>query len=136
MSSRPTVSPATFPVSRPPPTIGTGWGSAPPPTPPPENNSPPPPRPAPARRPAHREAPGVLQEKRPLLRKEQIESREVDLLLVHLHLREVRVIREIQRDAGCNTDLGVGPERDPGDGRISQVEAAGKAITAPRNRAR
>ena len=60
--------------------------------------------------PAHGEVPGVLQEEGALLREEQVESGEVDLLVVHLHLGEVGVVGQIEVQAGGDADLGVQAE--------------------------
>ena len=49
----------------------------------------------------------VLEEERPLLREEQIEAREVDLLLVGLDLREVGVDRDVEREVRTNAPLHV-----------------------------
>ena len=53
---------------------------------------------------------GVLQEERPLLRKEQVEPVEVDLLVIDLDLCEVRVVGQIKRQARGNAVLEVGAE--------------------------
>ena len=64
---------------------------------------------------AHREDAGVLEKERPLLRKEQVEAIQVDLLLVHLDLREVGVVGEIERQGGARVvlqiDAGVAQRR-------------------------
>ncbi len=58
----------------------------------------------------HGEEAGVLEEERPLLRKEQVEAVEVDLLLVHLHLGEVGVVGRIERQARRDAVLEVRAE--------------------------
>ena len=57
-----------------------------------------------------REEPRVLEEKGTLLREEQAEAREVDLLVVHLHLREVRVVRRVERHAPRELELRLAAE--------------------------
>ena len=54
--------------------------------------------------------PGVLEEERPLLRKAQVEAREIDLLRVDLDLREVGVVGEVQVQARRDAELGVEAE--------------------------
>ena len=54
---------------------------------------------------AELEEPGVLEKERPLLGEEQIEAREVDLLVVDFDLREVRVERGVEREAGRDSVL-------------------------------
>ena len=51
-----------------------------------------------------------LQEKLPLLGKEEAEAGQVHLLLVHLHLREVGVVGEVGREVRCDADLHVEAE--------------------------
>ena len=58
----------------------------------------------------HREKPGVLEEERPLFRKEQVEPIEVHLLIVDLHLGEVGVDRAIEREAWRQGVLHVDPD--------------------------
>ncbi len=50
---------------------------------------------------------GAFEEEIAKLREEQAEPRQVDLLLVRLHLREVRVVGEVQREAGREAVLQV-----------------------------
>ena len=57
--------------------------------------------------PADREEAPVLEEERPLLGKQQVEPRQVDLLFVHFHLREVGVVGQIERRARGDADLAV-----------------------------
>ena len=67
---------------------------------------------------ADREEAGVLQEERALLREEQIEAIEVDLLIVDLDLREIGVDGAVEREArrqavldvhsGIAVELGIG----------------------------
>ena len=57
--------------------------------------------------PAHGEEPAVFEEERPLFREVQVESRQVDLLLVHLDLREVGVVGEVEIQARRHADLPV-----------------------------
>ena len=54
-----------------------------------------------------REQPAVLEEERPLLREQQVEARQVDLLFVDFDLREVGVVGEVERRARRDADLGV-----------------------------
>ena len=49
----------------------------------------------------------VLEEERPLLGEEQIEAREVHLLLVGLDLREVGVDGRVEREVGTDSPLHV-----------------------------
>jgi hypothetical protein len=51
----------------------------------------------------------VLEEERPLLRKEQVEAVEVDLLLVDLDLREVGVDGGVERRLGVRLYLASSP---------------------------
>ena len=59
---------------------------------------------------AHGEETGVLQEERTLLRKAQVETREIDLLGIDLDLREVGVVGEVEVQAGRDAELGVGAD--------------------------
>ena len=59
---------------------------------------------------ADRKQPAILEEERALLREQQVESRQVDLLLVHLHLGEVGVVGEVERHARGDADLAVDAE--------------------------
>ena len=54
----------------------------------------------------------ILQEKRSLFRKKETESRQVDLLRFGLHLREVGIVSEIQRQRRGHAILGVHPPLD------------------------
>ena len=56
---------------------------------------------------ADREQTGIFQKEGSFLRKEEIESVQVDLLFVHLHLSEIGVVGQIQRQAGCDAVLEV-----------------------------
>ena len=97
------VRPATRPDSRAPPTMGIASSVR-----------------ADANRPAEkyfrlpadadREQPGVLEEERALLGKEQVEAIEIDLLRVHLDLREVGVVGRVERQAGREAVLHVHAE--------------------------
>ena len=49
---------------------------------------------------AHRENAGVLEKERSFLGKEQVEAIEIDLLLVHLDLREVRAVGQVEGQGG------------------------------------
>ena len=100
MSRRPTLKPPSLPDRRAPPAIGT--------------TSPAEPDPDPAReeelhlaRGAERELPRVLEEEGPLLRVEEAEAVEVDLLLVDLDLREVGVHRGVEGEARRDAPLQV-----------------------------
>src|SRR3989304_1129838 len=53
------------------------------------------------------EPPCVLDEEVTPFREEQREAGEIDLLLVHLHLRELGPIREVQREPGAQAPLEV-----------------------------
>ena len=70
----------------------------------------------------HREQPRVLQEERPLLGEEQVEPVEVDLLVVHLDLREVGVVRQIEGEARGDAVLQVRPH-------VSEHGGAGVHVT-------
>ena len=59
---------------------------------------------------ADREEPGVLEEEGALLGEEQAEAGQVDLLVVHLDLREVRVVRRVERDPLRDLELGLPAE--------------------------
>src|SRR6185503_11593988 len=59
---------------------------------------------------SRRERAGILEEEWPLLWKKQREASEVRPLLVDLDLREVGVVREIEREARRHAELGVGAE--------------------------
>ena len=50
---------------------------------------------------------GVLEEERPLLREEQIEARQVDLLFVGFDLREVGVVGGVERQVRTDSPLQV-----------------------------
>src|SRR5690606_10351600 len=52
---------------------------------------------------AGREYAGVLQEERTFLGKEDREAREIDPLVIDLHLREVGVVREVERERRRDT---------------------------------
>ena len=54
--------------------------------------------------------PGVLEKEWPLLRKEQGEPVEVDLLVVYLHLCEIGVVGQVERHARCHAVLQVGTQ--------------------------
>ena len=56
---------------------------------------------------ADRKEPGVLEEERPLLGEAEVEAGEVDLLRVHLDLREVGVVGDIQVQARRHAELRV-----------------------------
>ena len=97
MWSSPRFVPASFPERRPPPRIGT------------RNPSDEMPIPAAEEEASDREHPGVLQEERTLLRERDAEAGQIGLDLVDLDLREVRVVREVQRQPLRDLDLGVAP---------------------------
>src|SRR5690606_34286442 len=59
------------------------------------------------RREADCEEARVLEEERPLLGEEKTEAGEIDLLIVHLDLREVGVDRQVQDEALRDADLRV-----------------------------
>ena len=67
---------------------------------------------------AHGESAGVLEEERPLLRKEEVEPVEVDLLIVHLHLREVGVVGEIESQSRRHAVLQVAAEVAQAGGEV------------------
>ena len=58
----------------------------------------------------HGELAGVLEEERPLLRKEQVEAVEVDLKIVDLDLREVGVVGCVEGQAGSHAVLEIHTE--------------------------
>ena len=91
-----------WPVRRPPPRMGIRDPSSDPDAPAEEQLQ--------LARLPHREQPGVLQEERPLLGEEQVEPVQVDLLLVHLDLREVGVVGQVEREAGRHAVLQVGAQ--------------------------
>ena len=63
---------------------------------------------------AHRKLAGVLEEERPFLREEEVEAVEIELLLIRFYLREIRVDRQVQRQAwrdgilDVHTDFAIG----------------------------
>ena len=116
----PTSKDPTFPVTRPPPRIGTGsplWRpmrrlknsvgalTPPPPKPPLPRPRPPPPTPPVPKT----KMPRPSQKELPLFGEEKAEPREVHLLFVHLDLGEVGVVREIGRQVVGDPDLEVQP---------------------------
>src|SRR5439155_12044322 len=78
---------------------------------------------------------GVLEEEGKLLGKEQGEPSQIRALLVHLDLREVRVVREVEREAWAYAVLRVGAKlalsgHPPIDGEIAL--AASKRVRRDR----
>ena len=73
----------------------------------------------------HREQARVLQKERPLLREEQVEPVEVDLLVVHLDLREVGVVRQIEGETRSHAVLQVRPH-------VSERRGAGVRVAPQR----
>ena len=71
----------------------------------------------------HREEPRVLEKEGPLLREEQVEPVEVDLLVVHLDLREVGVVRQVEGEARGHAVLQVRPD-------VSEPRGAGVDIAS------
>ena len=71
----------------------------------------------------HREEPRVLEKEGPLLGEEQVEPVEVDLLLVHLDLREVGVVRQVEGEARGHAVLQVRPD-------VSEPRGAGVDIAS------
>ena len=74
----------------------------------------------------------VLEEERPLLGKQQVEPRQVDLLLVDFDLREVGVVGEIEVHARRHADLGVDAEVVPVVGVGGRQRSSGSPSRARR----
>src|SRR5690606_26447732 len=75
---------------------------------------------------AHREEARVLEEEGPLLREEEAESCEVELLLVHFDLGEIGIQRQVEREPLRHPDLCVPADFE---GVVDAAEARGYALS-------